>query len=355
MKIPLVDLTADHAALRADLDAAIAAVIDSGRFIGGPQVSGLEAEVAAVCQTGHCVGVSSGTDALLIMLMALDIGPGDEVVTTPFSFFATAGVIARLGATPVFADIEPDSFNLDPTAAASACSDRTRAVMPVHLYGRRARHPDVGDIAVIEDAAQAIGTGAVRGLAAGLSFFPTKNLGAFGDAGAVLSDDEAFAERVRLLRNHGAKPKYYHALVGGNFRLDAIQAAILRVKLGQLEAWTAARRRNAERYRALFAAANVPAELVVPSDSPEHIYNQFVVRAPRRDQLRAHLREADIATEIYYPRPFHLQECFAHLGYGQGAFPHAEAAANEVLALPVYPALSEDQQAYVVDTIAAFY
>jgi len=355
MEIPLVDLRAELAPLRADIDTAIAKVLDSVRFIGGVEVTSLESEIAEVCQVDHCIGVSSGTDALLVSLMALNVGPGDEVVTTPFSFFATAGVVARLGATPVFADIEPDSFNMDPMAAAAACTDKTRAVMPVHLYGRRAPMPDVGDVPVLEDAAQAIGTGTTEGIAAGLSFFPTKNLGAFGDGGAVLSNDQEFADRVRLMRNHGARPKYYHAMVGGNFRLDSLQAAILRVKLPHLKGWSEQRRRNADRYRALFADASLPTELILPDDTPEHIYNQFVIRAPKRDELRQHLRDANIGSEIYYPRPFHLQECFANLGYEPGAFPHAEKAADEVLALPIYPALTEQQQAYVVDTIADFY
>ncbi len=355
MEIPLVDLRAEHASLRADIDAAIAGVLDSARFIGGPNVTGLETEVAAECEVAHCIGVSSGTDALLVSLMALGVGPGDEVVTTPFSFFATAGVVSRLGARPVFADIEPHSFNLDPARAASACTDSTAVVMPVHLYGRRADHPDVGNIPVLEDAAQAIGTGPIHGAIAGLSFFPTKNLGAFGDGGAVLTDDAELADRVRLLRNHGARPKYYHAIIGGNFRLDALQAAILRVKLPHLRAWSDHRRRNADRYRSMLANANVPAELIVPDDTPEHIYNQFVIRVPRRDELRQYLKDNGVGTEIYYPKPFHLQECFADLGYAPGAFPHAEAAANEVLALPVYPSISEDQQAYVVDQIAGFF
>lgn len=352
--IPLVDLGAEHRALRAELDAAIARVLDSGRFVLGPEVEAFEQELAAACGAKHAVGVSSGTDALLVSLMALEVGPGAEVVTTPFTFFATAGAIARLGARPVFADIEPESFNLDPVAAASACSERTAAVLPVHLYGRLAARPEV-DLPILEDAAQSIGAGGIGGTAAALSFFPTKNVGALGDAGAVLTDDATFADRVRRLRAHGARPKYVHSLVGGNFRIDALQAAVLRVKLAHLGAWNRARRGNAERYRALLAAASLPPELRVPADAPEHTYHQFTLRAPRRDQLRAHLAAEGIATEIYYPQPLHLQECFAGLGYRPGSLPHAERAATEVLSLPIHPRVGAAAQARVVDRIAAFY
>jgi dTDP-4-amino-4,6-dideoxygalactose transaminase len=301
------------------------------------------------------VGLSSGTDALLVALMALAIGPGDEVVTTPFSFFATAGCIARLGARPVFADIEPESFNLDPAAAAAACGSRTKAVITVHLFGRPATAPPV-TVPVIEDAAQAAGASRLAGLCACFSFFPSKNLGGFGDAGALATNDAAFAQRVRLLSAHGSQPKYVHHVVGGNFRLDTIQAALLRVKLPHLLSWSQARRGNAQRYRRLFAETpGIPVELQLPGDAPEHIYNQFVIRAPNRDGLRAHLRESGISTEIYYPLPFHLQPCFRGLGYSEGAFPRAEAAAREVMALPIFPELTEAQQAYVVSRIAAFY
>ena len=354
MKIPLVDLGAELSALRADIDAAIARVIDSTRFIGGPEVSAFEDELAVAAGARFAVGVSSGTDALLVALMALGVGPGDEVVTTPFSFFATVGAIVRLGARPVFADIDPRSCNLDPAAALSAVTARTRAILPVHLYGRPARLPDAG-IPIIEDAAQSLGASPVAGLCQCISFFPTKNVGALGDAGAVLTGDAAFAERVRLLRTHGAQPKYVHGLVGGNFRLDALQAAVLRVKLPHLGAWCNARRAHAERYRDLFAAARVPAELQLPEDAPEHIYHQFVIRAPRREALRTFLHEAGVETEVYYPVPLHLQRCFADLGYREGAFPAAEAASREVLALPVHPALPPGAQSYVVDRIAAFY
>jgi dTDP-4-amino-4,6-dideoxygalactose transaminase len=254
----------------------------------------------------------------------------------------------------VFADIEPGTFNLDAKQAAAACGPKTRAVIPVHLFGRPASLPAVS-VPIVEDSAQAIGAGKVAGLASCLSFFPSKNLGAMGDGGALCTDDEAFAEKVALLRAHGGKPKYVHHFVGGNFRLDAVQAAILRVKLGHLAAWTAGRRRNAERYRGLFAAAKLPPEVVLPEDTDRHIYNQFVIRAPRRDALRQHLGQHDVGTEIYYPLPLHLQPCFADLGYRAGAFPESERASQEVLALPISAELTETQQAYVVEQIAAFY
>jgi dTDP-4-amino-4,6-dideoxygalactose transaminase len=352
--VPLLDLGAQNGPLREALLGAIARVVDSGHFIMGPEVEGLEKELAAAVGARHAIGVSSGTDALLVALMALGVGPGDDVVTTTYSFFATAGVIARLGARPVFVDIEPDSFNMDPAQALAAVGPRTRALIPVHLYGRGATLP-AARVPIVEDAAQAIGAVPVRGAMSCLSFFPSKNLGAFGDGGAVITDDDAHADRVRLLRTHGGRPKYTHHAIGGNFRLDALQAAVLRVKLPHLGDWTAARRRNADRYRALFAAARLPAEIRMPDDAPGHIYNQFVIRAPRRDDLRAHLAKAGVGTEIYYPVPFHLQPCFQALGYQPGQLPHAEAAARETLALPIYPELTEAQQAYVVARIAAFY
>lgn len=352
--IALVDLSRQHAKLRSELDAAIASVIESGRFILGPEVTAFEEELATACESGYAIGVSSGTDALLVALMAANVTPGDEVVTSAFTFFATAGVIARLGAVPVFADIEDESFNLDPAAAAAAVSDKTAAVMPVNLYGRLATLPDV-TVPIIEDAAQSIGCGATRGKAACYSFFPTKNVGAFGDAGAVVSDDEDFADRVRLLRTHGGRPKYFHATIGGNFRIDALQAAILRVKLKHLGEWTTERRANADRYRERFAAAKLPAEIRLPEHSSEHVYHQFTLRVPRRDELRTALKEQGIATEIYYPQPLHLQECFAHLGYKPGSLPNTESAAKESISLPIYPDLDPDDQSYIVERIAAFF
>lgn len=355
MKIPLLDVNAQNQPLRDPILAAMARVLDTGNFILGAEVEAFEKELAAALGVRRAVGVSSGTDALLVALMALGVGPGDEVVTTPFSFYATVGCIARLGATPAFADIDPATFNLDPQAAAAACGPRTRALIPVHLFGRPAQLSSV-PVPLVEDAAQAIGACKVAGLASCLSFFPSKNLGALGDGGAVLTDDEAFADKVAILRVHGSKPKYTHHLVGGNFRLDALQAAILRVKLSRLSDWTQARRRNADRYRRIFAGTSgLPADLVLPADAPGHIYNQFVVRAPRRDALRAHLTAAGIGTEVYYPLALHLQPCFAHLGLRAGAFPHAERATQEVLALPIYAELTEAQQGYVVEQIANFY
>jgi dTDP-4-amino-4,6-dideoxygalactose transaminase len=350
MKVALADLVADHAALAAELQAAIGRVLASGQFVGGPELDGFERELAAHEGCARAVGTSSGTDALLAGLMALGVGPGDEVVTTPLSFFATAGAIARLGARPVFADVD-DDFNLEPAAAAGRVGPRTRAIIVVNLFGRLAAMPAV-PVPVIEDSAQSIGAGKVRGALAAMSFFPTKNLGALGDAGAVLTDDASIAERIALLRSHGARPKYTHHVVGGNFRLDALQAAVLRVKLARLDGWTAARRENAERYRALLAG--VPG-LVLPRPSPEHVYHHFVVRAERRDALREHLAAAGVQTEVYYPLALHLQPCFSELGYRAGSMPAAERACGEVLALPVHPSVTEAQQAHVASEVARFY
>ena len=367
-RVPLLDLRVQYDALREEIDAAIRRVVESQHFILGPEVSALEEEVAAYSGCAHAVGVSSGTDALLIALMAFDIGPGDEVITTPFSFFATAGVIARLGARAVFVDIDPVSYNIEPAGIEAAITPRTRAIIPVHLYGRVADMRAIGAIAqqagvqVIEDAAQAIGARDLDGRRAGaigdmgcFSFFPSKNLGAFGDAGMVTTNDAARDAQLRRLRVHGSEPKYYHSVVGGNFRIDALQAAVLRAKLPHLDDWSAARRRNADRYRALFADAALTERVGLPEDVPGHIYNQFVVRVEQRDELRAHLERSGVGTEIYYPLPLHLQECFADLGYGAGDFPHSEQAARETLALPIYPELTEDDLAYVVGAIAAFH
>ncbi|MBA3465667.1 MAG: DegT/DnrJ/EryC1/StrS family aminotransferase [Deltaproteobacteria bacterium] len=354
MSVPLLDLAAQNQPLRDEIMAAIGRVVDSGRFILGPDVEKLEASLAAVTRTKHAIGVSSGSDALLVALMALGVGPGDSVITTPFSFIATAGAVARLGAKPVFVDIDPATFNLDPAAAAAAVSSTTKAIIPVHLFGRAAPIPETS-VPVIEDAAQSIGASMLRGIAGCLSFFPSKNLGAFGDAGAVYTDDNTFAERVKLLRMHGGRPNFNHQAIGGNFRIDALQAAVLSVKLPHLGGWIESRRRNAHRYRAMFAAAKLPAEVILPADAPGHIYNQFSLRVPRRDALREHLAKAKIGTEIYYPVPFHLQPCFQNLGYQRGAFPHSERAADEALALPIYPGLAEQQQQYVVDQVTSFY
>jgi dTDP-4-amino-4,6-dideoxygalactose transaminase len=342
-------------------------VIESQYFILGPEVSGLEDEVAAYTGVTHAIGMSSGTDALLAALMALEIGPGDEVITSTYSFFATGGVIARLGATPVFVDIDPHTYNIDPTAAAEATGDRTKAIMPVHLYGCVADMDPIlasagGRVPVIEDAAQAIGAFDARGRKAGsigdmgcFSFFPSKNLGGFGDGGMTVTNDAVLGHSLRLLRTHGSEPKYYHSIVGGNFRLDALQAAVLRVKLRHLDGWTAGRRSNAQRYRELFDDARLTDRVTLPVDEPGHIYNQFVVRVSDRDALRAHLAGCGIGTEIYYPVPLHMQECFTALGYGAGDLPHAEAAARETLALPIYPELNDAQLVHVVESIREHY
>jgi dTDP-4-amino-4,6-dideoxygalactose transaminase len=360
--VPLLDLDAQYRPLREDILAAITRVCDSQRFIMGSEVEALERELAVSLQTGHAIAVSSGTDAILAVLMALEIGPGDEVITSTYSFFATAGCIVRVGATPVLVDIDPATYNLDPLAVAAAITPRTRAIMPVHLYGLCADMDAILGVAsqhrvpVIEDACQAIGA-TYRGRQAGsmggagcFSFFPSKNLGAFGDAGLVTTNDQRLADVLRLLRNHGAHPKYFHKRIGGNFRMDALQAAVLRVKLPHLPRWTAMRIENAARYDALFAASGLASRVglpVTPADRG-HIFNQYVVRVPDRDRVRAVMAERGIGTEIYYPVPFHLQECFATLGHVRGDFPHAEAAADSTLALPIYGELTAGQQEAVV-------
>jgi dTDP-4-amino-4,6-dideoxygalactose transaminase len=366
MNVPLLDLQAQYAPIKREILAAIERVCDSQRFILGPDVELLEREVAERLAVDHAVAVSSGTDAILVTLMALGIGPGDEVITSTYSFFATAGCVTRVGATPVFVDIDPATFNLDPAAVRAAYTTKTRAIMPVHLFGLCAdMDPLIADagvrgVAVIEDACQAIGA-EYRGRQAGsmgavgcFSFFPSKNLGAFGDAGLVTTNDASLAHEIRLLRNHGAEPKYFHKRIGGNFRLDTLQAAILRVKLPHLAEWTAMRRTNAARYRELFAAAGLTPAIVLPSEPAgyHHIFNQFIVRVPERDAVRQRLTEAGIGTEIYYPVPFHVQECFASLGYQRGAFPEAEVAAESTLALPIYSELTAAQQECVVRALA---
>ena len=368
MNVPLLDLQAQNAPLRADILAAVARVADSQRFIMGPEVDALERELAAQLGIAHAIAVSSGTDAVLLALMAIGVGHGDEVITPTYSFFATAGCVSRLGARPVLVDSDPVTFNLDPDAVAAALTPRTRAIVPVHLFGRSAemdaimRIADRAGVPVVEDAAQAIGAtyhsrpvGGIGALGC-FSFFPSKNLGAFGDAGLVTTNDEALATRARLLRAHGMQPKYVHHLVGGNFRMDALQAAILRVKAPHLRAWTDARRRNAARYRELFAASGIGDAVLLPQEPPDrlHIYNQFVIRTSERDALKSHLDEQGIGNEIYYPIPFHLQPCFADLGYRRGEFPHAERLAAESLAIPIYSELSLGQQEAVVSSIAAF-
>lgn len=386
MQVPLLDLKPQYRALQRELDEAMLRVAGTQHFILGPEVKKLEEAVAAYSQCRYGIGVSSGTDALLVALMVLGIGPGDEVITSPYTFFATGGTVARVGARPVFCDIEPESFNLSPAALQRFIEERcesrggrlvnratggvVRALMPVHLYGQVADMEALLAIArryelrLIEDAAQAIGAAdaaARRACSLGdigcLSFFPTKNLGAFGDAGMCVTNDAALAERLEIFRVHGGKPKYYHAVIGGNFRLDEIQAAVLNVKLPHLDAWTAGRQRNARCYDTAFAAAGLGSSLRTPVAAPgaRHIYNQYVIRVQRRDALRKYLAERGIGTEIYYPVPLHLQECFAYLGHRAGELPESERAAQETLALPIYPELTNEQLHYVVDSIAAFY
>jgi dTDP-4-amino-4,6-dideoxygalactose transaminase len=368
VKVPLLDLKAQYASIRTEVREAMDRVCDAQHFILGPEVAALEQEVATYCGARFGVGVSSGTDALLIALKALKVGPGDEVITTPYSFFATAGVIARLGARPVFVDIDPKTFNLDGRQVRARISSRTRAILPVHLFGRCAdldpflQDAQESGIQVIEDAAQAIGARDHRGRPAGtiglmgcFSFFPSKNLGAFGDGGMVVTNDEQLAESLRILRVHGSKPKYYHKVVGGNFRLDALQAAILRVKLKHLPSWSEARRENAAKYRQLFSELVVGSAVFLPEDTTGHIYNQFVIRVHERDRLRVFLKERGVDTEIYYPLPLHLQECFKEYGHKTGDFPEAEAAAQDSLALPIYPELTDEQMGSVVGSIKEFY
>jgi dTDP-4-amino-4,6-dideoxygalactose transaminase len=368
MKVPLLDLQAQYAPLRDDILAAMTRVADSQRFIMGPEIDALEQELARMLAVPHAISVSSGTDALLLALMALGIGPGDEVITSTYSFFATAGAIARVGATPVLVDIDPVTFNIDPEQAIAAMTPRTKAIMPVHLFGLCADLDPLLDAAgragipIVEDAAQAIGATYKSRPAGGIgafgcfSFFPSKNLGAFGDAGLLTTTDATLAKRARLLRTHGMEPKYYHHVVGANFRMDAMQAAVLRVKAPHLAAWTEGRRANAARYRELFGAAGLDDFVRLPTEPPDrfHIYNQFVILTPERDALKQHLDAEGIGNEIYYPVPFHLQPCFAHLGYGRGRFPHAERAASESLAIPIYGELTLAQQNRVVSSVASF-
>ena len=387
--VPLLDLKPQYQAIKADVDAAIARVCASQYFILGPEVQELEAAIARYSGAKFGIGVSSGTDALLIALMALDIGHGgeapDEVITASFTFFATGGTVARTGARPIFVEIDPRTYNISPAAVERFINEQcdvrggklfnrktgghVKALLPVHLYGQMADMEPLMQIArkhglrVIEDAAQAIGSEYPRNQRAGsigdigcLSFFPTKNLGAFGDAGLCTANDPELAELLKVLRVHGGKPKYYHALIGGNFRLDEIQAAVLNVKLKHLDAWTAGRQRNAAYYDRAFAEAKLGARVVTPVALPgyRHIYNQYCIRVQNRDRLRAYLTECGIGTEIYYPVPLHLQKCFDYLGYRAGDLPESEKAANETLALPIYPELTSEQLQHVVDSIARF-
>ncbi|HEV7715912.1 MAG TPA: DegT/DnrJ/EryC1/StrS family aminotransferase [Steroidobacteraceae bacterium] len=386
MQVPLLDLKLQYQPLKAEIQSVIEKVCASQAFILGPATRELEASVAAYCQCRFGIGVSSGTDALLVALMALGIGPGDEVITSPFTFFATAGTIARTGARPLFCDIEAETFNLSPATVLSfierRCETRDgklinrqtggviKALMPVHLYGQVADIVPLVQIArrfglkVIEDAAQAIGAeDANKGRAGSfgdvgcLSFFPTKNLGAFGDAGLCVANDPELAERIEILRVHGGKPKYFHEFIGGNFRIDEIQAAVLNVKLKHLDAWSASRQHNAAIYDEAFESADLGKAVETPRvvQGSRHIFNQYVIRVRDRDLLRQHLMAAGVGSEIYYPVPLHLQECFAYLKHRKGDFPQSERAADETLALPIFPELTEVQLRYVVDTIADFY
>ena len=378
MGVPLLDLKAQYATQREEINQAVLAVLESQHFILGPQVKALEDALGAYVGAAHAVGVSSGTDALLIALMAEGVGPGDEVITPPYSFFATAGCPVRLGARPVFVDIEPACFNLDPARLEAAITPRTKAIIPVHLYGQSAELAPILEIAarhgvaVIEDGAQAIGTEyqgrRVGGLGAYgcFSFFPSKNLGGVGDGGLVVTQDPERAKRLEILRVHGGRPKYYHRVIGGNFRLDAIQAAVLNVKLRLLDEWTRRRQENAATYRRLLGEAGLvvdgakldPASLdmrgvkgvALPWERPgdRHIYNQFVLRVDRRDELRAFLNSRGIGNEVYYPVPFHQQDCFANLGHKTGDFVVSEVAASQSVAIPIYPELTEVQQREVV-------
>jgi dTDP-4-amino-4,6-dideoxygalactose transaminase len=373
MQIPLLDLKIQYASIKTEIRAALGEVLESQLFILGPKVEEFEKSIAAYTGTRYAVGVSSGSDALLVSLMALNIGPGDEVITSPFTFFSTAGVIARLRAVPVFVDINPLTFNIAPEKIEAAVTARTKAIIPVHLFGQCADMDPIVAIAkkyrlaVIEDAAQSIGaeyhgrrSGAIGQLGS-FSFFPSKNLGGFGDGGMVVTNDEALYDKLKVLRDHGAKPKYYHRIVGGNFRLDVIQAVALGVKLKYLDGWSQKRRDNAAYYDRLLAGA--AAGVIVPpqavyragGDRSHHIYNQYTIRAKARDGLRQFLKDQGIGTEIYYPLPLHLQECFRGLGYKKGDFPDAEEAAGAVLSLPVYPELSTAQKDYIVEKIREFY
>ncbi|MGD9022162.1 MAG: DegT/DnrJ/EryC1/StrS family aminotransferase [Deltaproteobacteria bacterium] len=369
MRVPLLDLKAQYETIKDEVLLATSELYESQHFILGPRVKDLEERVARYCQTKYAVGVSSGTDALLISLMAAGVGPGDEVITSPYTFFATAGSIARLGARPVFVDIQEETYNIEPNAIRDKMTERTKAIIPVHLFGQCcdmdaiAELADAHDLVIIEDAAQAIGAeyegrraGSMGDMAC-FSFFPSKNLGAFGDAGMVTTSSDRLYEKLVILRVHGAHPKYYHQVIGGNFRLDALQAIVLLVKLPYLDKWTAARQTNARRYRELFRSEGLDSFIKLPVENGgRHIYNQFVIAVETdRDDLREFLNEAGIGTEVYYPVPMHLQPCFEYLNARENDFPRAEAAAKKTLALPIYPELTSEQQEYVVQKVKAFY
>ncbi len=395
MRVPLLDLKPQYKALKKDIDEAIIRVAESQQFILGPEVDRMEQAFCEYLKCKYATGVSSGTDALLIALMAIDIKPGDEVIVPSYSFFATAGVVSRMNAVPVFTDIDPVTFNIDPEEIKRKITKKTKAIIAVHLYGQCAEMDAIMDIAranklkVIEDAAQAIGAQYKDNRCAGtigdigcFSFFPSKNLGCFGDGGLVVTNDEGLAKKLKILRVHGAEPKYYHKVIGGNFRIDAIQAAVLNVKLPFLNKWSEKRRRNAESYNKQFAKlrlADIPGRISFDSRNPVlipkaaykpekgpqpgeipqlvnyHIYNQYIIRVAKRDELRQFLTDNNVVTEIYYPVPFHLQECFSYLGYKLGDFPYAEEAANTSIAIPIYPELGKEQIEYVVSKIREFF
>lgn len=371
MKVPLLDLQAQYETIRDEVRAAVGRVFDSQHFVLGAEVQALEEEIARYSQTKFAIGCASGSDALLLALMSCGIGPGDEVITTPFSFFATASTIARLGAKPVFVDIDQQTYNLDPSLVAPAMTDHTKAIVPVHLYGQCAAMDPLIElsqsrgVAIIEDAAQAIGAEDAQrragsmGTIGCLSFYPSKNLGGAGDGGMLVTSDLDHARRLHTLRVHGEASKYHHEVIGINSRLDALQAAVLRAKLPHLDEWTTARQRKAQQYELMFIDAGLAEQIAVPfvRGNTRHIFHQFVIRVPdgRRDALREHLRESGVGTDVYYPVPLHLQKCFAYLGYQSGDFPVAEKAAQETLALPVYPELTDEQQDYVVNAIVKFF
>ena len=369
MNVPLLDLKAQYRAIKSEILSVLESVCDEQGFVLGPRVADFEKVTAQYIGSRYAIGCASGSDALLLALMALGVKAGDEVITVPFTFFATAGAISRLGAKPVFVDIRPDTFNIDPNQIERAITSRTKAVIPVHLFGQCADMAAINDIAtrkkirVIEDACQAIGS-AQQGKRAGVlghvgcfSFFPTKNLGGFGDGGIMTTDDQGLAESLSMLRVHGSRVRYLHEAVGINSRLDALQAAILHVKLKYLDQWNEGRRRNADRYQRLFTQANLLDRVTLPPTASGnfHVYNQYTVRVPRRDELRDFLREKGIGSEVYYPLPMHLQNCYQDLGHRKGSFPLSEQAAQEVLSLPVYAELTEAQQSYVVEMMAEYY
>jgi len=364
MQVPLLDLKTQYASIKDEVLAAVSDVLESQQCIGGPKVTELEENIAAISDCKFAVGASSGTDAILNCLMSLDVGVGDEVITTPFTFFATVGCIARIGAKPVFVDIDPKTYNLNPNIVEQAITRKTKAIVPVHLFGQMADMDPIVEIAdkynlsVIEDAAQSI-TSTYKGRKAGsigaagcFSFFPSKNLGGAGDGGMIVTNNEQLYSRLKTMRNHGSNPKYYHQFVGGNFRLDAIQAAVLLVKLSYLDDWSETRRRNAAFYNEKFTDTVVETPYIHPDCVS--IYNQYVIRIPKRDEVLAHLRKENIGCEIYYPCPMHLQECFRNLGYKQGDFPETEKASKEVLAIPIYPELTDDMQDGVAEKIISF-